>query len=656
VRTLDETGSSFAAGDVRRFDSTGVRESLVHRGPFARRRRATHVLEFPDLAIDRIMCNKVYRRCFWNEFRYEFPAIRYEDYPIALRSHLDAVTVDCVAAPVYWWRFRESGGSITDQSHEYSNLLDRVVSAEMVIELVERRAPDLRGRVHPHLVRVDLVSLMQAFRTAPVTDEERFVALGQRLLARLDAAALESARRFDRLQIHALQSGDIAFLRELATFRHERGLGASVRARRRPFVPWQYDGELPGLHARPRPAPRSIYRLRDDEFVLHSTATDVRWYGTTLSVRGTAQIRHLATNRRSRLRIRLVGEGVDIPCEVRRFTAVDLHGDRGLVGFEIGVSATILASLAETTNLANLSIELDSGRFRRRGLVGGRRPGSPSAPAGRWVSDGLWVQPRSGRNGRLVLDLLDHPAQVASATVHDGSFVLSSMLPRHVMSSQLSVHDPASDRVRRFAIEQAETGSGHGFTSRIPVPDLVADIDPDDPLWQRTTWALRVDDAKLLASGLDRSVGVVHDSLLVLLTRLPDNSTAFQVSPVQITADDVDVDAGGPDRRIVARGPHWGRQLATGFVWRSSSEESGGAREVACALSKSGDRWSAATDLDQLVAEPARWTLFARSAESDTEAVRVDAFLSSRLPIDETSGTRSVTIVPEEGLLRVVVE
>jgi glycosyltransferase involved in cell wall biosynthesis len=658
VRTLDQTGSSFAAGDVRRFGSAGVRESLLHRGPFARRRRATHVLEFPDLAVDRLMCNKVYRRSFWDEHGYEFPAIRYEDYPIALRSHLDAVTVDCVAAPIYWWRFRESGDSITDHSHEYANLVDRVASAEMVLDVVEQRAPELRWRVHPHLVRVDLVSLLQAFRTTPVTDEQPILDLGRRLLARLDPDVLESVRRFDRLQVHALRRGDIGFLKELATFRHERGLGASVRARRRTFVPWQYEGEFPGLHARPRPAPRAIYRLRDDEFGLHSTVTDVRWHGTTVAVRGTAQIRHLATSRRSRLRVTVVGEGVDVPCEVRRFSALDLHGDRGLVGFEVRVSGPILASLAETTNMANLSIELDNGRFRRRHLLGGLRPGSPSSPAGRWVTDGLWVQPRSGRNGRLVLELLDRPAQLASTSVHDGSFVLSTVLPRDASSSRLSLHDRASDRVRHVALDQPKDGGGghQGFTSRILVPDLVADVDRDDPLWQRTTWSLRVDDATLVATGLDRSVGLVHDSLLVQLTRLPDNSAAFQVSPVQVTADDVEVDAGGSGRRIVVRGPHWGRPPPTSFVWRSSSEGAGGAREVACALSSDDGRWSAAAGLDQLLTAPTRWTLYARSATSSTDAVHVDAFLASRLPIEDRRGTRSVTVVPEEGLLCVVAE
>ena len=656
LRTLDQTGSSFAAGDVRRFDSSGVRESLLHRGPFARRRRATHVLEFPDLAVDRIMCNKVYRRSFWDEFGYEFPAIRYEDYPIALRSHLDAVTVDCIAAPIYWWRFREAGGSITDQSHDYANLADRAASAEMVLDLVEQRAPELVSRVHPHLIRVDLVSVLQAFRTAPAPDEKRFVALGQRFLARLDPGALESARRFDRLQIHALRCGDVALLRELATFRVESGRGGSVRARRRALVPWRFEGEYPGLHARPRRAPKALYRLRDEELALHTTVTDIRWHGTAIAVRGTAQIRHLATDRLTRLRITLVGEGVNLPCEVGRFAAVDLQGDRGLVGFEVRVDGTALVSLADTVRVAQLSVELINGRFRRRGLLGGLQPGSPSVPAGGWVRDGLWVQPRPGPSGRLVFELLDHPAQVASATVGDESFVLTGSLPREVVTPELSLHNPASDRVRSVGLERVEDGSEHRFSCHIPLPDLLADVDPDDPLWQGTTWVLRIDDVALFATGLDQSVGQVHDSLLVVLTRLPNNSAALEVSPVRATAQDVAVDTTGSHQRLVASGPLWGGRPPRGFVWRRSPEKTGQIDEVACRISTSGDRWSAGADLNQLVRVPARWTLFTVPAEGEAHSVRSEGFLASRLPIESRRGGHTVTVIPDEGLICAVVQ
>jgi len=93
----------------------------------------THVTQFPELAYDRMIWNKVFRRDFWDSGAYEFPPMRYEDYPVTLPAHLDAVSVDVLSTPVYYWRERDTGESITQMSHEYDNLLERVVSAEMVL-------------------------------------------------------------------------------------------------------------------------------------------------------------------------------------------------------------------------------------------------------------------------------------------------------------------------------------------------------------------------------------------------------------------------------------------------------------------------------------------------------------------------------------------
>ncbi|MGL5852656.1 MAG: glycosyltransferase family 2 protein, partial [Phycicoccus sp.] len=63
VHSLERSGSSFAAGNARRFNnSSGARQSWTHRVAFAEKRVATHVTELPALARDRMVWNKVYRR------------------------------------------------------------------------------------------------------------------------------------------------------------------------------------------------------------------------------------------------------------------------------------------------------------------------------------------------------------------------------------------------------------------------------------------------------------------------------------------------------------------------------------------------------------------------------------------------------------------
>ncbi len=369
VRTLDRTGSSFAAGNARRFNSSGVRESWVHRIPFATDRLATHVLEFPELALDRMVWNKVYRRSFWDEHDYQFPAMLYEDYPVTLRAHLDAITVDCLSAPVYLWRERESGESITQQVYEYSNLVDRVTSAEMVLDFLGDRTPLIRRRVQRHFANVDLVALLQAFRTVPPQEEQLLVELGRRLSRRLLPGVVNDRSRFDRIQLHALEAGDVEFLRSLASFRHEGGLAGGARARARWFGRWCYENEYPGLDERPRRAPRSLYRVADQDFALHARATEIRWSGSALVVRGTAEIRHRRTNGRSRLTVSLVGDGGERDCDVVRFKTVDSHGDEGLVGFEVRIDETVLRDLAPEGPRLRLEVALQNGRVRRTGLL-----------------------------------------------------------------------------------------------------------------------------------------------------------------------------------------------------------------------------------------------------------------------------------------------
>jgi GT2 family glycosyltransferase len=671
VRTLDETGSSFAGGNVRRFNSSGVRESLLHRVPFARRRVATYVLEFPELALDRIVCNKVYRRCFWDEFGYEFPAMRYEDYPVSLRAHLDAVTVDCLPAAVYFWRLREAGDSITDQSDEYSNLVDRVASAEMVIDLVSRRAPELEPRVHPHLVRIDLLALLQAFRTAPASEEELFVALGQRLVKRLDAAALAPARRLDRLQIHALRTGDVAFLRELATFRHDGGLRGDTRARRRRLMPWQYESEYPGLTDRPRRAPRSMYRLRNDELALRTTVTDIRWHGPTVAVRGTAEIRHLRTGARSRLRVTLIGDGVEIPCEAIRFTTLDSHGDVGLVGFELRIGEDTFASLPETAKVVRLSVEVVNGRFRRRGMLGGLQPGSPVFAEGHWVREGLWVQPRQDLGGQAAFELLDTPARLTSVIARDGAFVLSGTLPAMFPDAHLIMTRASGGESLSVDLNLIEEGSEVRFMSRIFFADVVDAAGPDDTVIQRTTWVAQVADSDgrriLVPTCLDHAVGVTYDSRLLTLTRTPANVTSLHVSPMHFVADQAETSSTEARPRLRARGPLWEGQVPRAFVWRRFLDDSDDSVDVSCGASASSQRWSAAVDIDDLttdrrvdkpayrLATPTTWTLFAVAADGSSQAVRADEFLSSRLPIDVFHRGRTAKILLESGLLRVVV-
>ncbi|UQW99783.1 bifunctional glycosyltransferase family 2 protein/CDP-glycerol:glycerophosphate glycerophosphotransferase [Streptomyces sp. RerS4] len=136
IGALDETGSDFAAGNVKRFRSVGMQQSWGHRAAFAKTQLATHISKFPALVTDRTAWNKVYRRGFWEEHGFSYPeGILYEDAPVSIPAHYFAKSVDVISDVVYHWRVRETGErSITQRSTDPVSVIDRVTSVRLVRE------------------------------------------------------------------------------------------------------------------------------------------------------------------------------------------------------------------------------------------------------------------------------------------------------------------------------------------------------------------------------------------------------------------------------------------------------------------------------------------------------------------------------------------
>lgn len=207
VEALERTGSDLAAGTVLRLDATGLHPSWTHAGPFAQDDLRTHVLRRPDLVADRMVWNKVYRRDFWDAHGYAFPAIRYEDWPVTLAAHLDAVAVDVLSAPVYHWRDRESGESITQAVYRLDNLTDRMASADLVLDLVADAPAEVREEVEGHLLHVDLTAAAQALGVVPRGQRAAVAELGRGLARRIGWPMARRHPWVDRIVWLAFRAG-----------------------------------------------------------------------------------------------------------------------------------------------------------------------------------------------------------------------------------------------------------------------------------------------------------------------------------------------------------------------------------------------------------------------------------------------------------------
>lgn len=218
VTSLERSGSDFAAAHVWRLPLTrGIEPSWAHSEPFAQRRMRTSIREVPLLMRDRMAWNKMWRRSFWENGEYAWPEIKFEDFPVSMRAHLEAEAVDTLPDPVYVWRERPVGQSISGQGKALDNVEDRVRAAVMVLDTVDASASlEVRELVHSHLVDVDLREVMNSMLSGHPDDQPAIEKLAHELAQRIDPAQVALAQPDLQRAYRAARENDMATLRRLA--------------------------------------------------------------------------------------------------------------------------------------------------------------------------------------------------------------------------------------------------------------------------------------------------------------------------------------------------------------------------------------------------------------------------------------------------------
>ena len=141
VASLEASGSDFATGSVLRWEPPPPDGKGLHEPPWLRRlhdpaRAGITIGAHPELLGDVFAWNKLYRRSFWDAAGLSWPeGIRYEDQPTLTRAYL-AGTFDVLAEPVYHWRIRTDGSSITQQRASVADLRDRWETKRMSLDAV----------------------------------------------------------------------------------------------------------------------------------------------------------------------------------------------------------------------------------------------------------------------------------------------------------------------------------------------------------------------------------------------------------------------------------------------------------------------------------------------------------------------------------------
>ena len=174
VGSLDATGSDLAIGAVERLRGSQTTMTPLMRANHAEPRAGARLDDAPLFLADVFAWNKVFRRSFWDEHDLRFPDVRYEDQPTLTRALVHA-RFDSLVEPVYQWRVRDDGTSISQQRAHLADLTDRLLTKEWSWATVREHTRPATQRVF--LRRVLPIDLWEYFRAVPQAEPEYFETL-----------------------------------------------------------------------------------------------------------------------------------------------------------------------------------------------------------------------------------------------------------------------------------------------------------------------------------------------------------------------------------------------------------------------------------------------------------------------------------------------
>lgn len=503
VDALDETGSDFAAGNVKRFRSVGMQQSWGHRAAFGATRLKTHISQFPALVTDRTAWNKVYRRSFWDEHAFQYPeGILYEDAPVSIPAHYFAQSVDVLAECVYHWRVRETGErSITQRSTDPVSVIDRVASVRLVRAALQGKqgatyARYLRDYDRNVLIE-ELPLIYKHVAEAGADFRAAFAKEAGSLVREIGTGPWADMSVADRLKAYLTGEGRIEEF--AALLRHQRDFTHSVPVKglARP------QADYPFLKA---PVPAKILTLGRPERRVVSRVEEARWTDGKLLLRGYAVPGHLGAESRLGSRKLLVlrekGKGrrtvvttrtVASPTATANSPHLALrHAD--WAGFTAVIDPTAFRSGGKWIEgvWGTSVVVTGAGRLHRSPLKGGEHDTGQNPPA-HWVAPDVRIVPSTSGSLSLRVEIVRARA-LEVRPAGDGAVEVSGELAAEVgAGAVLRAEYASTGTVLRFPLETAPAvpGGRIPFTVRLPLAGLAA-VPGAPGEWTPKSWNLSV--------------------------------------------------------------------------------------------------------------------------------------------------------------------
>jgi CDP-glycerol glycerophosphotransferase len=314
LAALERTGSDFACGGVRRLTSLGTTRAEFLGDTFERERLQTHITRFPALVVDRLACNKLLRRAFWDRHGFRFPeGVRNEDIPVMLPAHHLARSIDVIGKTVYLWRRRDSGELSGSQRRSgLKALRDRANAVDHVSRfLAERRLDEPKLAYDRSVVANDLRYFLDILETGDEEFRELFFERANDFLDRADPLVLDQPLAIERLKWHLVRRRALPELLEVLGFQ------ADLLTETPPvLLDGTWYGDYPYRTDQRLQIPPDVFRL-DAELVPVVRLEDLSWEGEKLRIEGHAYIEAIGAPRQGSQRIEIVagndtGERVEL--------------------------------------------------------------------------------------------------------------------------------------------------------------------------------------------------------------------------------------------------------------------------------------------------------------------------------------------------------
>ncbi|NEB09281.1 glycosyltransferase [Streptomyces coelicoflavus] len=536
VTSLDESRSDFATGNVFHLKGEKSWQVPLLQMLAGEARKRTHIAKNPRLVADRIACNKVFRRTFWERHRFSFPeGILHEDIPVVLPAYYRAEAIDIIGEPTYFWRLREgeSAPSITQRRREPQAVRDRVTAVSMVSDYLSRQPgaefTAYKNQYDDRVLRDDLRLFLRVLPDATAEFHEAFLEAANRYLDTVDpkiVMALPTDLRVQWLLVRKHAMPELIAL--LASQRRKEPVEVSGSFRK--YASYRTLEES-GLDL-----PKSALRI-DGDLTLHAPLRSVTWHDGKLHLSGNAYIDKIdLPSKRSSVKvvqIKREGSRRRTYLPARNVHRPECTTDSGQerynydwAGWEVELDpAKLRRGGSWQEGLWHVGINVYASGLVRRSGVWARGASAANFPPYQWLDDDFRLLPTVTR-GALKLRIEKVRALITDRRLDGDSLAVSGEIrvplkPGETLALRLT--NAKSGEVRKYPVDLTPQGNRTTFDARVPLTDVA--LLGDDTVDENAQLDRRLWSTALLATaadGTERQFGsVVRDGLEDLSFDLP---------------------------------------------------------------------------------------------------------------------------------------